>query len=55
MYPTPPVVEALAHRFYNQIIEGKLVDRVPGVSDPKNFETVDLDSVEIENVCKNNH
>ena len=42
------MVEALAHRFYNQIIEGKLVDRVPGVSEPKNFETVDLDSVEVE-------
>ena len=48
LYPTPPVVEALAHRFYNQIIEGKLVDRAPGVSEPKNFETVDLDSVEVE-------
>jgi transposase len=50
LYPTPPVVETLAHRFYNQIIEGKLVDRVSVVSEPKNFETVDLDSVEIENV-----
>ena len=49
MYPSPPVVEALAHWFYNQIIELKLVDRVPGVSEPKNFETVDLETVDLEN------
>lgn len=49
-YPTPPEVESLAHRFYNQIIEGKLVDRVSVVSSPKNFEKVDLESVEIENI-----
>ncbi|MBS4058250.1 MAG: hypothetical protein KGZ82_13100 [Bacteroidales bacterium] len=43
-------MESLAHRFYNQIIEGKLVDRVSVVSSPKNFEKVDLESVEIENI-----
>ena len=50
LYPTLPVVEALAYRFYNHIIERKLVDRAPGVGEPKYFKTVDLDSVEIENV-----
>ena len=37
-YPTPPVAEALVYRFYNQIIEAKLVGRMPVVSAPKKFE-----------------
>jgi hypothetical protein len=41
------VVEAMTYRFYNQIIEEKLVDCVPVVSSPKNFETIDLESVEV--------
>jgi transposase len=50
LFPTSEAVEKLAHKFYAQIHEGKLVDRV--VVDPveKNFQAVDLDSIELENV-----
>lgn len=44
------VVEKLAQKYYRQIIEGKLVDRLPLPQTEKNLLTVDLDSVAIENV-----
>lgn len=50
LFPVSAVIEKLAHKYYTQILEGKLVDRV--VIDPveKNFQAVDLDSIEMENV-----
>ena len=50
LYVCPPIVEKLALKYYSQIIEGRLVDRVPLLQTAKNLQTVDLDSVEIENV-----
>ena len=50
LFACPPVVEKLAQKFYRQIIEGKLVDRLPLPQTEKNLQTVDLDSVAIENV-----
>ncbi|MEK7699015.1 MAG: IS1634 family transposase [Planctomycetota bacterium] len=50
LFACPPVVEKLAQKYYSQIIEGKLVDRVPLPQTAKSLQTVDLDSVAIENV-----
>lgn len=50
LFACPVVVEKLAQKYCRQIIEGKLVDRLPPPQTAKNLETVDLDSVAIENV-----
>lgn len=44
-----PAIEKLAQSFYKQIIDKKLIDRVPARVDEKIFHPVDLGSVEIEN------
>lgn len=50
LFACPPAVEKLAQKYYSQIIEGKLVDRVSLPQTAKSLQTVDLDSVAIENV-----
>ncbi|MFA5818763.1 MAG: hypothetical protein WC854_05740 [Bacteroidales bacterium] len=50
LFACPPLVEKLAQKFYSQIIEGKLVDRIPLSQTAKNLQSVDLDSLAIENV-----
>ncbi len=50
LFPSSEVVEKLAHKFYAQIIEDKLVDRVVVSPVEKNIQSVDLDSIEFENV-----
>ena len=50
IFSFPPVVERLAQKYYKQIIEGKLVDRVYLPQTAKDLRSVDLDSVAIENV-----
>src|SRR5450759_2135914 len=50
LFACPPGVEKLAQKYYSQIIEGKLVDRVPLPQTAKSLQTVDLDSIAIENV-----
>ena len=50
LFPSSEVVEKLAHKFYAQIIEDKLVDRVVVSPVEKDIQSVDLDSIELENV-----
>ena len=50
IFAFPPVVERLVQKYYRQIIEGKLVDRVYLSQTAKDLRSVDLDSVDVENV-----
>ncbi|MDO9339393.1 MAG: IS1634 family transposase [Bacteroidales bacterium] len=50
LFACQPLVEKLAQKFYSKIIEGKLVDRIPLSQTAKNLQSVDLDSLAIENV-----
>jgi len=50
LFECPPTVEKLAQTFYQQIIEGKLVDRSPLRESEKNIQSIDLESMAIENV-----
>lgn len=50
IFAFPPVVERLAQKYYKQIIEGKLVDRVSLPQTVKDLRSVDLESIAIENV-----
>jgi len=50
LFVCPTGVEKLAQKFYRQIIDGQLVDRALLPPTEKNLQTVDLDSVAIENV-----
>ncbi|MFZ4546935.1 MAG: hypothetical protein ACOYN4_05860 [Bacteroidales bacterium] len=50
LFPSSEVVERLARKFYAQIIEDKLVDRVVVSPVEKNIQSVDLDSIKLENV-----
>jgi transposase len=45
-----PEVEKLAQAFYQEIISKKLVDRTEGSTPRKNIQSIDLESVEVENV-----
>jgi hypothetical protein len=47
---TRPVVERLAQTFYNQIVDNKLIDRLPVAQSAKDLQTVDLNSVGVEKV-----
>lgn len=50
LFPVTGVVETLAQKFYTQIVQGKLVDRVQENKVEKNIQAVDINSVEVENV-----
>lgn len=50
LFVCPAGVEKLAQKFYRQIIDGQLVDRAMLPPTERNLQTVDLDSVAIENV-----
>src|SRR5450759_3822727 len=50
LFACQPLVEKLAQKFYSKIIEGKLVDRIPLSQTAKNLQSVDLDSLAIENI-----
>ena len=50
LFACPVVVEKLAQKYYSQIIEGRLVDRLLLPQTAKNLQIVDLGSVAIENV-----
>jgi Transposase DDE domain len=47
---TKPIVERLAQTFYNQIIDNKLIDRLPVTETVKDLHTVDINSVGVEKV-----
>jgi hypothetical protein len=47
---TKPIVERLAQTFYNQIIDNKLIDRLPVSETVKDLHTVDINSVGVEKV-----
>ena len=47
---TKPVIERLAQTFYHQIVEGKLIDRLPPSETVKDLQTVDINSVGVEKV-----
>jgi hypothetical protein len=47
---TKPAVEILAQTFYNQIVDNKLVDRLPVTEIVKDLQTVDINSVGVEKV-----
>lgn len=47
---TTPIVERLAQTFYNQIIDNKLIDRLPVTETVKDLHTVDINSVGVEKV-----
>ncbi len=50
LFVYPAGIEKLAQKFYRQIIDGQLVDRAMLPPTERNLQTVDLDSVAIENV-----
>jgi len=47
---TKPIVERMAQTFYNQIIDNKLIDRLPVTETVKDLHTVDINSVGVEKV-----
>lgn len=50
LFPISPTIEKLAQSFYNQLISRKLIDRLPLLPIERNIQSVDLESVSIENV-----
>ena len=50
LFTCSQIIEKLAYKFYNQIVNKKLIDRSPAPPGVGEMQTVDLDSISIENV-----